>query len=289
MACPLIRVRVRQKVVDMNANANAPIIIKRKKVISGGGHHGGAWKVAYADFVTAMMAFFMLMWLLNATTEVQKKGLADYFTPTIAVARISGGGDGIFGGEDFLSTNSGIRDGTGGIDVPEMNESQAAAAQARATEVDMLREVEAILLGDGGEALMSDNALRHVVTRLTDEGLVIEIFALTNVPIFEGITAEPLPFTVELLEMIARVTMLVPSPVAIGAHIPAQPVILADNPVWDVTTDRALAARRVMEGAGLDPARIARLTGFGDKTPVTDQPLDVRNDRIEIILLREVP
>ena len=69
----------------------APVIIKRKKVIASGGHHGGAWKVAYADFVTAMMAFFKLMWLLNATTEKQRKGLADYFHPTIAVSRISGG------------------------------------------------------------------------------------------------------------------------------------------------------------------------------------------------------
>ena len=81
----------------------APVIIKRKKVIASGGHHGGAWKVAYADFVTAMMAFFMLMWLLNATTEKQRKGLADYFHPTIAVSRISGGGDGMLSGDSLFS------------------------------------------------------------------------------------------------------------------------------------------------------------------------------------------
>ena len=74
----------------MAAQTNAaPVIIKRKKVISGGGHHGGAWKVAYADFVTAMMAFFLLMWLLNATTEKQRKGISDYFNPTIPANRIS--------------------------------------------------------------------------------------------------------------------------------------------------------------------------------------------------------
>lgn len=81
----------------------APVIIKRKKVIASGGHHGGAWKVAYADFVTAMMAFFMLMWLLNATTEKQRKGLADYFHPTIAVSRISVGGDGMLSGDSLFS------------------------------------------------------------------------------------------------------------------------------------------------------------------------------------------
>jgi len=82
---------------------NRPIIIKRKKVVGGDGHHGGAWKVAYADFVTAMMAFFMLMWLLNATTEQQRKGIADYFSPNVPIARISSGGDGAFGGESPFS------------------------------------------------------------------------------------------------------------------------------------------------------------------------------------------
>src|SRR6056297_3628283 len=91
----------------------APVIIKRKKVVAGGGHHGGAWKVAYADFVTAMMAFFLLMWLLNATTENQRKGLADYFSPTIPVNRISGGGDGSFGGDSVFSENTLARNGIG--------------------------------------------------------------------------------------------------------------------------------------------------------------------------------
>jgi chemotaxis protein MotB len=273
----------------MSAQANAPIIIKRKKVIAGGGHHGGAWKVAYADFVTAMMAFFLLMWLLNATTEQQRKGVADYFTPTIAFNRVSGGGDGMFGGEDFLSDESGLRQGAGGAAVPEMDEAGAAAAQARAAEVEMLRDIEEILLGTGGEALLSENALRHVVTRLTDEGLVIEIFALPDTPIFDGLTAEPLPLTVELLEMIARVSAIIPNPVAFAAHVPAQPIVLAENPVWGLTTARALAARDAMAVAGFDASRTARLTGHGDKSPVTEQPVDVRNDRIEVILLREVP
>src|SRR6056297_4151245 len=91
----------------------APVIIKRKKVISGDGHHGGAWKVAYADFVTAMMAFFLLMWLLNATTEKQRKGIADYFSPTIPVNRISGGGEDSFGGDSVFSENTLARNGIG--------------------------------------------------------------------------------------------------------------------------------------------------------------------------------
>ena len=97
----------------------APIVIKRKKVIAGGGHHGGAWKVAYADFVTAMMAFFMLMWLLNATTEKQRKGLADYFDPTITVSRVSGGGTGMFGGDSVLTEDQRAENGMGApVSVP---------------------------------------------------------------------------------------------------------------------------------------------------------------------------
>lgn len=97
----------------MSANGNAPIIIKRKKVVAGDGHHGGAWKVAYADFVTAMMAFFLLMWLLNATTEKQRKGIADFFNPTIPVNRISGGGDGSFGGDSVFTEETLSQNGTG--------------------------------------------------------------------------------------------------------------------------------------------------------------------------------
>jgi chemotaxis protein MotB len=101
----------------MAAQGNAaPVIIKRKKVVGGGGHHGGAWKVAYADFVTAMMAFFLLMWLLNATTEKQRKGISDYFNPTIPVNRISGGGDGAFGGDSVFAEETMAHDGTGAVD-----------------------------------------------------------------------------------------------------------------------------------------------------------------------------
>lgn len=95
-------------------NDIAPIIIiKRKKIVKGGRHHGGAWKIAYADFVTAMMAFFLLMWLLNATTVSQRMGLADYFSPTIPVYKISGDGDGAFGGESTFSQEILTKSGSG--------------------------------------------------------------------------------------------------------------------------------------------------------------------------------
>jgi len=275
----------------MSAKANAPIIIKRKKVVVGGGHHGGAWKVAYADFVTAMMAFFMLLWMLNATTETQRKGLADYFTPTVAISRISGGGDGVFGGQDFFSEDMVILETLGteeGADASgPSNEDEADAASA-AAEVAALQQVEEILLGIGGESALSEQEMRHVVTRLTDEGLTIELFALPGAPLFDRRSAEPLPITRQMLAVIARVSGIVPNPVAIGAHVAAQPIVLRNDPIWDMTAARAEAVRRTMIEAELDPARVRRVTGFGDRVPSSVVPPDVRNNRIEITLLREV-
>ena len=132
----------------MSAQPVAPIIVKRKKVIAGG-HHGGAWKVAYADFVTAMMAFFLLMWLLGATNEKQRKGIADYFNPTIPVNKVSGGGDGAFGGDSIFSQNTLARNGTGTgvIATSESGEEslEDEEAQAVAKEKDTLAELEEML------------------------------------------------------------------------------------------------------------------------------------------------
>ena len=118
----------------------APVIIKRKKIVVGGGHHGGAWKVAYADFVTAMMAFFMLMWLLGATTEKQRKGLADYFNPTIPVNRISGGGEGAFGGDSVFADEALAQNGLGAVNEALTSERLAEAEDGAAAD---LRKAEA--------------------------------------------------------------------------------------------------------------------------------------------------
>lgn len=261
--------------------ANAPIIIKRKKVIVGGGHHGGAWKVAYADFVTAMMAFFMLMWLLNATTEQQRKGIADYFAPTIAINRISGGGDGMFGGTDIFSESVSVRSGTGGAPVEGDNAEGVAAAQVAA-----LRDIEEVLLGQGGESALAEQALRHIVTRLTDEGLVIEIFDLPEATLFEGDTSVPNPVTQEIAALLARLFVVVENDVAVTGHLRSQSVLNLDNPIWELSTGRAAAMRMMLEDGGLNPDRVARITGAGDRQPAVWDHMAERNNRLEIVLLR---
>ncbi|PCH72246.1 MAG: chemotaxis protein MotB [Rhodobacteraceae bacterium] len=277
----------------MGASTNvAPVIIKRKKIIVSGGHHGGAWKVAYADFVTAMMAFFLLMWLLNATTEKQRKGLSDYFSPSIPITRMSGGGDGAFGGASMYTEDTLKDEGSGAT-----NQNPTKARQSRGTTgVDQQNQrdranrdftsLEAKLMGRGGESLVTDEALKHIVTRVTDEGLIIELFATPGVPLFDKDSAKPTPMLRDLTRMIARVIGKVTNNVALGGYIRARPVVLANNPVWELSTARASRMRSLLEGSGLDAERVRRVTGHADRKPVAKNPMDVRNNRVEVILLR---
>ncbi|WP_299681191.1 flagellar motor protein MotB [uncultured Roseobacter sp.] len=277
----------------MAAQSNlAPVIIKRKKIIAGG-HHGGAWKVAYADFVTAMMAFFMMMWLLNATTEQQRQGLADYFSPTIPVNRVSGGGDGAFGGESIFSEETLPQNGLGATTHYAAQQQQSRGDSGTSTDDgaqdatnEELEEIIAELTALGGESTVMENALQHIVTRITDEGLVIELFALDGLPLFEEGSDRPTPLMETLVEMVATVSQAVTNDIAIGGHVRAVPIVLADNPVWDKSADRATRTRLMLQQDGILPERMQRVTGHADREPVHRNPMATRNDRVEIVLLR---
>ena len=271
----------------MGTQSNAPpVIIKRKKIIAGGGHHGGAWKVAYADFVTAMMAFFMLMWLLNATTEKQRKGLADYFSPTIATNRVSGGGDAMLQGETVLSADTRLRMGSGS-DGARKHASSANRSTPGSDKADEnLERVEAALNGLGGESMVRENALRHVVTRRTDAGLIVELFDLPGAGLFEAQTDSPTPLMEELAKMLARVMGLVENRLAFVGHVRAVPVVRAGYPGWELSIARADVLRRLMEENGLDRRRAARLTGAAASRPAVRDPMSPRNNRLELVLLR---
>jgi chemotaxis protein MotB len=278
----------------MAAQSNvAPVIIKRKKVVSGGGHHGGAWKVAYADFVTAMMAFFLLMWLLNATTEKQRKGISDYFNPTIPVNRISGGGDGAFGGDSVFAEETMAYSGTGAQDKKSESsepdskqEKDGEATAGPGTGQSELEDVEKALLARGGESNTMEQLLRHVVTKVTDEGLVIEIFDLPGAPLFDEDTADPTEVIGAVTKLLAEVLSLTTNEIAVSGHLRAHPVTLIDNPVWDLSALRAQITREMLEEAGIDTARVQRISGYADRKPAVADPAAERNNRIEVILLR---
>ncbi|WP_417586579.1 flagellar motor protein MotB [Pararhodobacter oceanensis] len=256
----------------------APVIIKRKKIVKSSGHHGGAWKVAYADFVTAMMAFFLMMWLLGATTESQRRGLADYFNPSIPVHRISSGGDGMFGGTDIER-----RDQLGPESPPTTDADSDSDMQA---EAESFENITQQLSGLGGESPVLDQALRHIITRQTDEGLVLELFDLPGMPLFDGDSDEPTAVMRQISSILTQVFSIVVNDLAIEGHTRSYTVVQASDPRWALSSARADQVRRMLGESGFDPARVARVTGHADRRPAVSNPMAVRNNRLELILLR---
>lgn len=282
---------------DMAGNTGdnlRPIIIKKKKIIAAG-HHGGAWKVAYADFVTAMMAFFLLMWLLNATSEEQRQGIAAYFNPGIPIFAEDGGGAGMFGGETVFSedtktdTLSGTvgeqaedvsgNDGSTGTSIEDPHgEGDASDAQ--------FAEVENMFRGNTGESWVEDPLLKHVSSRVTDEGLIIDVFDLPDSPLFEPGTNQPTTKMFALLEMISRVLGTVSNSISISGHIDKEPELSGGPGGFALTGGRALIAQSIMVEHGLEDQRFERLTGASNRKPVGDGAPAYRNRRLEITLLR---
>lgn len=285
-------------------------IIKKKKVVGGGGHHGGAWKVAYADFVTAMMAFFLLMWLLNATTEKQRKGLADYFSPTIPIHRTSGGGNGPFGGESVFTEVDLPQNGRGANNVSPSEDTKSkgdtGVSEAEAKNEDTGEEantseslgtaqtredeefelLEGLLTGSSGESETENPLLQHVRTRVTDEGLVIELIDQPDMKLFEQGSDQPTDKMLELIIVISSVVKTVKNQVALSGHSFELSHSPSENSNWQLSSNRAHALRRMLLGQGLGGDRIARVSGQADQDPSFETRDDVRNNRVEIILLR---
>ena len=234
----------------------APVIIKRKKIIAADGHHGGACKVAYADFVTAIMAFFMLMWLLNATTEQQKKGIADYFSPTLAINRSSGGEDSSFVGDTVFTEEILTRQGVGASTIYPT------------------------------ESAETDNIMKHIVTRVTDEGLVVEFYDSNENTLFDN-DNKPTPLLNALMTATFRAADFVTNPVALESHVASPPIVLANKPQWRTTSERAVMARESLIDIGFDPTRVARVTGHADQEHAVRNPMAARNNRLELIFLRQ--
>lgn len=272
------------------------VIIKKVKKVSGEGHHGGAWKVAYADFVTAMMAFFLLMWLLNATTEDQRKGIADYFNPTIPVSPISGGGSDMLNGSTVYSDQTLAKDGTGGsksmhganqeareeID-GEADEQTTGDAQAQAKSLEALREeLMAQFEGDDPAGLS-----RHILTRVTPEGLVIELVDVDGRPLFALGSTDASATMRLLLEVVTASLSMVSNELSIVGHTDG----LAYSNVkeytnWELSTDRAHKARRLMLAAGLPASQINEVAGKADTEPLVADKLAPQNRRISITILK---
>ena len=272
------------------------VIIKKVKKVSGHGHHGGAWKVAYADFVTAMMAFFLLMWLLNATTEDQRKGIADYFNPSIPVSTISGGGSDALSGSSVFSSDSLAKDGTGGEGQGEAKDQTAPEDEGIKHEkfeedglldaIKVMEAVESDLMEKIAGAEQTGLA-RHIQMKVTPEGLVIELIDVDGSPLFDVGSTNPSPTMRLLLKVVASTLGLVENEISIVGHTDGLAFSGTRNYTnWELSTDRAHMARRLMAEAGMPADQISEVAGKADTEPLTDDPYAPQNRRISITILK---
>lgn len=271
------------------ASGLAPIIIKKKKKVVGGGHHGGAWKVAYADFVTAMMAFFLLMWLLNATTEEQRKGIADYFNPTIPISRISGGGSDGLNGSSIFTEETYAKMGTGATrdasaGSPSTSKTGDNGTQGtQASEAQMVAQLEMALKQEASG--LED----HLQIKLSPEGIVMELIDSEDVPLFAVGDSRPTELLIELAQTVAQSFDAFGNSIKIVGHTDS--LTFRDNMVfdnWDLSAERANVARRIMVENGLPLARILEVSGRADTDLlIPDDPYAAQNRRISITLLKQ--
>jgi len=290
----------------------APVIIKRVKK-GGAGHHGGAWKVAYADFVTAMMAFFLLLWLLNSVTEEQLQGISNYFAPTTVSESPSGAGGMLGGrtiGEGAQQSNTASPSvvmslppttiGTGGMDFTDPSEGFAEddkdglsdeefEEEQRRREQQQFNETAAALK-QAVQSLPQLKALQDsLIVDNTPEGLRIQIVDQEGLPMFPAGSSAMYEHTRALLELVAKVIAPLPQQIAIAGHTDATGFTDPSGyGNWELSADRALAARRVLHASGIEDPRINRVAGRASAEPyLADDPDSPRNRRITITLLRE--
>jgi chemotaxis protein MotB len=271
-----------------------PIIVKRiKKTASG--HHGGAWKIAYADFVTAMMAFFLLMWLLGSDAKGSLQGIAEYFKTPLRVAMAGGEGSGdsssiVKGGGRDLT----LRDGQsrkGDLDIPKksynLQAAEAALAKLDAERLKILkRKIET--------AIESSPTLKQfrkqLLLDITTEGLRIQMVDEQNRPMFASAKAELQSYTKEILHEIGLALNDVPNRISLSGHTDSAPYGSGEKGYsnWELSADRANASRRELIYGGMDEAKILRVVGLSSSVLfVKNDPLNPINRRISIIVMNK--
>ena len=269
-----------------------PIIIKR---IKKGGHaaHGGAWKIAYADFVTAMMAFFLLMWLLGSTTEGDKKGIADYFNSPLKVAMLGGSGAGdatsiLKGGGNNLAESVGQNKKGKSETADEKARKKALRAEQMRAEAERLsalkQKVEEVIAND--ERLAKYRS--QIQLDLTAEGLRIQIVDDQSRPMFESGDTEVKGYMRDILRAIGHVLDEVPNRLTIEGHTDAKAFSAGERGYsnWELSSDRANASRRELISGGLSGAKVLRVQGLAASMLYEKgNPESPLNRRISIIMM----
>ena len=276
------------------AEPPAPIIVK-KITIEGDGHHGGAWKVAYADFVTAMMAFFLLLWLLGATEENQRKGIADYFAPTLVKTRQqSAGADGMLGGSSITDVdnypNAQGQTGTQSITIPRGAQGGPVEGGGRGeADAERIRELRESIDQKLAEQRELSHLARQVRVMRAPDGIRIDLVDDADFSMFSLGTTILTDDARGLLEIIGETLADERSQLILRGHtdsLPWRSGVVANN--WSLSAGRAEATRQQLILGGIPQGRFARIEGVADTEPlVADDPADPRNRRISLLLLDE--
>lgn len=295
---------------DSGGDGKRPIIVIKKVKKVAGGHHGGAWKVAYADFVTAMMAFFLLLWLLNVTTKEQLNGIADYFKPSTASIATSGAG-GVMGGltmttEGSLTNSkamtattdnhpSDVQQEAQDIDVDEASTKKVSKDDYEALKAKEEEKQFEKAMGDIKQAIQDDASLKdlakNLIVDMTPEGLRIQIVDQEGKSMFPLGSAKMYDETYMLISKVTQIINKLPQKISVRGHTDSVPYgssATYDN--WNLSADRANASRQAMVKAGLPQERIANVAGKADTEHLFPaDPSSPQNRRISIILMREFP
>ncbi len=276
-----------------------PIVVKRIKKVAGG-HHGGAWKLAYADFMTAMMAFFLLMWLLGSTSSGDLKGIAEFFLNPMKVSMSGGSGSGDAtsilkgGGQDLTKDAGQGRGSDANIKSREPSVKNAAVEELRKEYEkrekerlkDLKRRLEGIIEGN----LMLRQFKNQLVLEVTPEGLRIQIIDELNRPMFDTSSSQLKPYTREILNEIGKVLNSVPNRISLTGHTDAAQFNGGEKGFsnWELSADRANSSRRELIIGGMEESKILRIVGRAS-TSLFDKndPLNAANRRISILVLNK--
>lgn len=279
-----------------------PEVVYRKRKGHHAAHHGGAWKIAYADFVTAMMAFFMLMWILGATDEDQRKGIADYFTPTMIQMKNSGGSNGVMGGRSLRSDDgvaihaaltgprpaSNTGGGGGGPLEAEVasQDKKAHPGNSRAADQARFRMVARII----ASRLAGDPTLRGLKGQIrfvqVHDGMRIDMIERADFAMFGLGNSVFSPQALALVHSVAAALAATPNRLVVSGHTDSRAYTRGGANNWTLSTGRADATRRALSAAGVGEARFRRIEGVANTDPYNPvDPSDPRNRRISVTLL----
>jgi len=273
-----------------------PIIVKKIKK-NAAGHHGGAWKIAYADFVTAMMAFFLLMWLLGSTSKAQKEGISDYFKTPLMLALTGGTAVGASdtlikggGGKDLTKKQGQVKPVDGSkekeksVDVKDAKQALEKAEKAK------LEELKAKIEKAIEDSPTLSKFKKQLLLDITSEGLRIQIVDEQNRPMFASSKAEMQPYAQQILQEIGKMLNGVTNKISLSGHTDAVPYPSGDKGYsnWELSSDRANASRRELIAGGMDEAKLLRVVGLSSASLFDkENPLSPSNRRISIIVMNK--